>query len=174
MSHALSLPAVVPPPAVPAVDPRSLARLARTDLDRLFATLPAAALDQVQGHLRGSLMGVSGIDRLPLGLRTGLYALLRTPLNVWRGKRFEGTRGVNVWGVGDGQLSFAAFTTKVALALDGSGLCVQLDYDVPENPLVLRGIVGEVRSLGPGLFLARMNYRVGSGRTCVLYFSMEH
>jgi len=44
---------------------------------------------------------------------------------------------------------------------------------VLENPLPLRGILGELRALGPGLFLGRMHYRAGSGTACLLYFTLE-
>ena len=50
---------------------------------------------------------------------------------------------------------------------------MRLDYDVSENPLPVRAILGELRSLGPGLFLGRMHYRAGSARSCVLYFTLE-
>lgn len=157
-----------------AVDARSLASRSRTELDAIFAALPAPELSELRGDLRGSLMGVLGLDRLPVWLRDGIYAALRTPLNVWRAKRFAGDRGVNRWGVGTGQWSFAAYRVKLTVALDGTGPCAQLDYDVDENLLPMRGIVGEVRRLGPGLLLARMNYRAGSAYACVLYFTLEH
>jgi hypothetical protein len=75
--------------------------------------------------------------------------------------------------VGPLRRSFGHFRVAPGPALDGSGSCVRLDYDVPENPLPMRGILGEVRALGPGLFLGRMLYRAGSARTCLLYFTLE-
>ena len=84
-----------------------------------------------------------------------------------------GERGTNLWGIGPFRRSFAEFRVETAAALDGSGPCLRLDYDVPENPLPLRGILGELRALGPGLFLGRMHYRAGSGGACLLYFTLE-
>lgn len=174
MEQAIRIPVTETTSRPEAVDARSLASRSRAELDAIFAALPAPDLAELRGDLRGSLMGVLGVDRLPSWLRDGIYAVLRTPLNVWRTKRFAGDRGVNRWGVGDGQLSFAAYRVKLTVALDGTGPCAQLDYDVDENLLPLRGIIGEVRRLGPGLLLARMNYRAGSAHACVLYFTLEH
>jgi hypothetical protein len=165
MSHAIA--------AAPAVDARSLARRSRADLDRLFAALPPPASGEVAGTMRGTVVDVIGLGRLPPGVRAGLLAALRGPIGVWRGKRFAGAQGTNVWGAGGFERLFAAFRVEVGPALDGSGSCVRLDYDVPENPLPVRAILGEVRSLGPGLLLGRMHYRAGSARACVLYFTLE-
>ncbi len=158
---------------VPAVDARSLAHLSRVALDALFASLPAPAAGECEGELRGVQIDLAGLDRLPGRVRAALLAPLRGPLGLWRGKRLTADRGVNVWGVGPARRSFGRFRIAPAAALDGSGPCLQLDYDVPENPLPMRGILGEVRRLGPGMFLGRMLYRAGSGRTCVLYFTLE-
>ena len=165
MSHAIA--------AAPAVDARSLARRSRDDLDRLFAALPPPASGEVAGTMRGTVVDVIGLGRLPPGVRAGLLAALRGPIGIWRGKRFAGAQGTNVWGAGRVERGFAAFRVEVCPALDGSGSCVRLDYDVPENPLPVRAILGEVRSLGPGLLLGRMHYRAGSARACVLYFTLE-
>jgi hypothetical protein len=156
-----------------AVDAPSLARRSRAELDALFGSLPAPARGEVGGDLRGIQIDLAGLERLPRALRAGILASLRGPLGLWRGKRVEGERGTNRWGFGPFRRSFAQFRVETAAALDGSGPCLRLDYDVPENPLPLRGILGELRRLGPGLFLGRMHYRAGSGRACLLYFTLE-
>jgi hypothetical protein len=152
------------------VDARSLASRSRAQLDALFASL--AAPTELQGDLRGTQIDLAGLDRLPRTLRSGILAVLRAPASPWRGKRLAGNHGTNLWAIGPFRRTFARFRVAPAGALDGSGPCLQLDYDVPENPLPVRGIVGELRTLGPGLFLGRMHYRVGSGRTCLLYFTL--
>ena len=156
-----------------AVDARSLSRRSRAALDALFASLPAPEPATLAGELRGTQIDLAGLERLPHRVRAAFLAILRAPAGPWRGKRLSGGRGTNVWGVGPLRRTFGQFRVAVAPAVDGSGPCVQLDYDVPENPLPLRGILGEVRTLGPGLFLGRMHYRVGSGRACLLYFTLE-
>ena len=156
-----------------AVDARSLARRSRAELDALFGSLPVPERGELGGDLRGIQIDLAGLERLPRALRATILASLRGPLGLWRGKRLTGERGTNLWGVGSLRRSFAEFRVETAAALDGSGPCLRLDYDVPENPLLLRGILGELRRLGPGLFLGRMHYRAGSGRTCLLYFTLE-
>ena len=76
MSHAVA--------AAPAVDARSLARQSRGDLDRLFAALPPPP-GELAGTMRGTVVDVIGLGRLPPGLRAGLLAALRGPFGVWRG-----------------------------------------------------------------------------------------
>ena len=163
------------PDATPAtaVDARSLSRRSRADLDALFASLPAPVCAQVGGDLRGIQIDLAGLERLPRAIRAGILAALRGPLGLWRGKRLLGEHGTNLWAIGPLRRSFAGFRVETAPALDGSGPCLRLDYDVPENPLPLRGILGELRTLGPGLFLGRMHYRAGSGTACLLYFTLE-
>ena len=153
-----------------AVDARSLSRRTRAELDGLFASLRAPAPTDLGGDLRGTQVDLGGLDRLPGPIRAGILATLRGPLGLWRGKRLSGDRGTNLWPAGR---TFARFRIAIADAVDGTGPCLQLDYDVPENPLPLRGILGELRTLGPGLFLGRMHYRIGTGRACLLYFTLE-
>lgn len=152
------------------VDARSLSRRTRAELDELFRSLPAPAPAALRGDLHGTQVDFTGLERLPAAIRGGILASLRGPLGLWRGKRLSGERGTNLWAAGR---TFAQFRIATSEAVDGSGPCLQLDYDVPENPLPLRGILGELRTLGPGLYLGRMHYRVGSGRTCLLYFTLE-
>src|SRR5262249_25736862 len=160
-------------PADIAVDVRSLARRSRADLDRVFAGLAAPSAAQLVGTLRGTVVDLAGLGRLPPGLRAGLLAALRGPAGVWRGKRFTGPHGTNVWGVGRFERPFAAFRVDSGAAIDGSGSFVRLDYDVAENPLPVRAILGEARALGPGPFLGRRDYPAGSATACVAYFTLE-
>jgi hypothetical protein len=153
-----------------AVDAGSLASRSRSQLDALFASLPAPT--ELQGDLRGTQIDLAGLDRVPRAIRSGLLAVLRTPASPWCGKRLAGSRGTNLWGFGPLRRPFAQFRVATAEALDGSGPCLQLDYDVPENVLPLRAILGELRTLGPGLYLGRMHYRTGSGHSCILYFTL--
>jgi hypothetical protein len=173
MSTAVRARTVLETTPATAVDARSLSRRSRVDLDALFASLPAPACAETFGDLRGVQIDLAGLERLPRALRASILAALRGPLGLWRGKRLVGERGTNLWGVGSLRRSFAEFRVETGAALDGSGPCLRLDYDVPENPLPLRGILGELRTLGPGLFLGRMHYRAGSGVACLLYFMLE-
>jgi hypothetical protein len=48
-----------------------------------------------------------------------------------------------------------------------------LDYDVPQNPWFMRAILGELRILGPGTYLARMRWRIGERAITILYFTLQ-
>lgn len=155
------------------VDSASLARLDRAALEALFATLPAPPIESIRGHLRGRLLGILGFDLLPAPVRAFVSRLLWTPLNPWRTKSFEGGRGANWWGVGQGRIAFARYRVEAREALDGTGPVLALDYDIPENLAPLRPIRGEARALGPGLYLARMTYGRDPRPRCLLYFTLE-
>ncbi|NJK32308.1 MAG: hypothetical protein HC927_07800 [Deltaproteobacteria bacterium] len=155
-----------------AVDPASLTRSTMRELDQLFAELDPATLGELQGRKRGRVLAVSGFDWIPGVARSAVLAFVNE-LPIWRGKNFEGEFGANDWLVGGARLQFARYLIREAPALDGQGSVVQLDYDVAANPGVLRRIVGEVRHLGPGLFLGRMQYLWGEKVVKVMYFSLE-
>jgi hypothetical protein len=149
-----------------AVDPGSLGRLSKTELDQLFAELDVADLAQLQGHKRGHVLALGGLDWLPASVRRALFA--RGP---WRGSSFEGEFGSNTWLLD--RLEFAHYIVREAQAIDGSGPVLRLDYDVSINPKPLRGFVGELRYLAPGLCLTRMWYVLGERTLLVSYLLLE-
>jgi hypothetical protein len=155
-----------------AVDAASLARMSMTELDGLFAELEPAGLGELQGRKRGRILALSGLDWVPDAARSALFQLLNQ-LPIWRGKHFEGEFGANAWLLPGHNLKFARYLVREAPAEDGTGSVIRLDYDVAANPRPLRGIVGELRHLGPGLFLARMQYSLGDRVIKVLYFTLE-
>jgi hypothetical protein len=155
-----------------AVDPASLSRMPIAALDELFADLDPASLAQLQGHKRGRVIAVSGIDWVPGVVRSALLGLVNQ-LPIWRGEVFEGEFGANAWLLPGARLEFARYVVREAAALDGSGPVLQLDYDVSANPKPLRRIVGELRYLAPGLFLVRMQLMWGARVIRASYFTLE-
>jgi hypothetical protein len=155
-----------------AVDARSLARMTMVELDTLFADLDVARLAELQGRKHGRVLAVSGLDWIPGVARSALFGLINE-LPIWRGKSFEGEFGANAWLLPGHNLQFARFLVREAPALNGEGTVIRLDYDVAANPAPLRRIVGELRHLGPGLFLARMQYMWGDRVVKVLYFTLS-
>jgi hypothetical protein len=146
-----------------------LAQQRGTELARLFATLPAG--QPPEGALRGKLMAVRGLDRLPRGLAGLLYRLLALPLNPWRGKRFASTQGSNLW-FALGGLRFAHFSIEQRPGSDGNA-CHWLDYSLASNPGLLRPIRGEARQMQPGLWLCRMQWQREDGLVPVLWFTLQ-
>lgn len=168
----LDLPHVPRSRELDAVDPDSLTRLTIRELDTVFADLEGATLGELQGRKRGRVMAVSGFDWVP-GIARSTVLRFVNELPIWRGNQFEGEFGTNVWLLGGGHLQFARYLVREAPALDGQGRVIRLDYDVAANPRALRRIVGELRHLGPGLFLARLQYMWGDRVVKILYFTLE-
>src|SRR5690606_22795831 len=142
------------------------------ELDNLFGELDVASLAELQGRKRGRVLAASGLDWIPGVARSALFGLINE-LPIWRGKSFEGEFGANTWLLPGHRLQFARFLVREAPALRGQGTVIRLDYDVAANPAPLRKIVGELRHLGPGLFLARVQYLWGDRVVKILYFTLE-
>lgn len=148
-----------------------LLRERQTELDQLFAQLPVATPEQARGSWKGTLMAVRGLDWLPRGLAARLYRALALPINPWQGKSLEGRSGDNRWLSPHG-IAFGHFRIEQALCqVDGHPVLL-LDYNVPENPVLLRSIRGEARLLGEQQLLARMNWQGRQGQHRILYFTL--
>src|SRR5690606_13322437 len=99
-----------------------------------------------------------------------------SPLFVWRGKSFtpEGEdRGAGINRVLVDRLKLFRFTTFVGPSRAGEFDALQLDYDVPGNPRLIRAIKDELRELRPNLYLGQA-YAQWRGRPrLVLYFGLQ-
>lgn len=139
------------------------------ELVELFATLPAGAAPS--GHLRGQLFAVRGLNALPRSLCRGLYALLSTPINPWRGKSFSNNRGSNhlLWRNGP---ALGHYQISQQNGADGQP-SLWLDYNVASNPSLLRRIRGEARHLGNGQWLCRMLWQTDHSQTTLLWFTLQ-
>jgi hypothetical protein len=149
-----------------------LARLRQPELAELFAGLPAASPRDLSGHTwRGRALAPLALEKAPRPLLGLLCALLATPLNPWRGKRFDGAEGVNAW-LG-GALTLGSYRLEERVSpVDGHSV-LWLDYDLAANPALLRAIRGEARVLADDVFLCRMNWRTAAGYATVLYFTLR-
>lgn len=109
------------------------------------------------GTYDGDLVWLRLPRRLAPRLRSGIFAVAARVAPVfWKGKRFDGAEGANVW---IGGWAFARFAVR-----DGSSL----SYDVPRNPRPLRPIRGELALRPDGTILGRMSY----GRHTLLLFAL--
>ena len=156
----------------PRVDANALARMSMAALDELFTELEPAALTQLQGHTRGRVLAVSGLDWLPAAARAAVFGAINE-LPIWRGEVVEGEFGANTWLLPGAQLEFARHLVRAAPALDGSGEVLRLDYDVAANPKPLRALVTELRALDGGGFLGRLQLVVRGRALMISYIALE-
>lgn len=151
------------------VDTKALARMSMAALDELFAKLEPAKVGELQGHKRGQLLALRGLDFLPGAARQLLMNVINR-LPIWSGERFEGEFGTNAWILPGSRIEFAHYLVREHESLDDGSPVLRLDYDVAPNPKLLRDLVAELRELKPGVYLARTRYRIAGRAPKVSYF----
>ena len=144
-------------PAVTTLD--DLSRLTAAELAETYAkgTVPDS-LSALDGDLRGRMLAVRGLDRgVPFHFLSSLSRSARFP---WAGKSFRSTDGKHGTGLNRVDLGRRGglhrvfpFQTRIGESVVDHRPCVILDYDLTENPPMIRAIHDEVRSVAPGIFL---------------------
>jgi hypothetical protein len=171
-----------PSRAEPASPPRpshtlaSLAAMSVDELGRLYArgTAPAsvAALD---GHPRGRMLAVRGLDA---GLAAdALRGISGAALFPWGGKSFTSRDAASGAGANrvhlGGRHQLFPFLTRLGPSVVDGQPTVVLDYDLPDNPGLIRAIHDEVREVSPGLYLGPAMWKTASGPALVLWFALD-
>ena len=64
------------------------------------------------------------------------------------------------------------FETYVGRSRAGDFDCVQLNYDLPENPFFIRPIKDEIREIAPKLYLGQAYLQLRAKTHLVLYFGL--
>jgi hypothetical protein len=153
----------------------ALSRLDSAELAALYAkgTTPAR-MGVLEGHPRGRMLSVRALDRGAAG--RALRAIAGATAFPWGGKSFAGNgdtgTGVNrVHLFGRHQL-FPFLTSVRPSAIDGAP-CIALDYDLPDNPRLIRAIHDEIREVDPGLFLGPAMWKAEGGPRLVLWFALD-
>ena len=158
-----------------ALDLDALARMDVKELGRLYArgTTPPD-VSALEGHPRGRMLSVKALDR---GLS---FRLLRRLSGAgwfpWGGKSFSGRSaagtGVNRVHLG-GRHQLFPFHTSIRPSVTDGAPCIALDYDLPDNPALIRAIHDEVREIAPGLFLGPAMAKGAAGPSFVLWFALD-
>ncbi len=157
------------------LDLDALAKLDSNALRRLYTSAAAPkGVAALEGHPRGRMLAVHGFDHgLPAGV---VRALASAAFFPWGGKSFAG-RGEHGTGVNRvhafGRHQLFPFATSVQpSAVDGAP-CIALDYDLPDNPALIRAIHDEVREVAPGLYLGPAMWKGTHGKQLVLWFGLD-
>ncbi len=95
----------------------------------------------------------------------------------WAGKRFqhldrnEGT-GINRIRLAGERLWYPFRTRIEPSAIDGAP-CIAIDYDLPENPSLIRALRDELREVSPGLFLGPALFQALRKPRLVMFFACD-
>ena len=148
-----------------------LLRLDHEPLATLYAAGVVPSMPSLDGDLRGRMLHVAQ----PSWLRTLGGAWAGKDSFPWRGKSFShwsDTTGEGMNRVGSDRVLLFRFRTSVIPSRHDGAPCVNLDYDLPGNPFVIRAIEDEVREIQDGLFLGQAYLRVGLKKHFVLWFGL--
>lgn len=161
--------------ATPALDLDALAARDVAALDTLYRRGRVPALDALDGNPTGRMLAIRGLDRGPLAAR--VRSLAAASFFPWGGKSFASRDaahglGVNRVHLGGKHKLFPFETTILPSVVDGAP-CVRLNYDLPENPWLIRHIHDEVREVAPRLFLGPAMWRGDETHTFVLWFALD-
>ena len=149
-------------PEVAAIPRRyTLDRLAQLDAQQLFevyiAGRPPTSLAELDGAPGGRLLAVPALDGTPLADLWRRFAA--SDAFPWQGKilRSDGDTGqgsgINlVQLLGARQRAFPFRTMLTESVLD-RGTCLRIDYDLPENPRLVRHVHDELRVVDEDLLL---------------------
>ncbi|HEY4187824.1 MAG TPA: hypothetical protein VGP07_22300 [Polyangia bacterium] len=168
------------PPLGPSVaeGPRTLDELAALKPDALavlYRTALTPSVPTLNGHLVGRMLAIPALPRWMGGLMRRFAAWTHFP---WRGKSFSATvedkgEGINrVFGDRAPRRWFR-FDTFLAPSRAGAFDALQLDYDNPENPALIRAIKDEVREVAPGLYLGLAYFMWRKRSRLILYFGLR-
>lgn len=143
------------------------------ELDEYFSKLNAPTPAALKGKMKGKLYSIEGLRYLPLAIRVPIHRLLQTALIPWKGKVFHDGKGANLALSIENSKEIGFYNIEAGETYNDHSPAVVLDYDVPENPVFMWNIRGELKEISTGYYLARMLYIVGGQVFTVLYFSLE-
>lgn len=159
------------PRAVEALD--QLLLLPVAELERLYRQARTPKLDDVGGDLRGRMLAWPMLVAHPR-IGSVLRAAASSSVFPWRGKSFRAdpARGEGINRVFSERLRLFRFETFIARSRAGEFDALQLDYDLPENPPVIRSIKDEIREIEPGVWLGQAYLQTSSRDLLWLYFGL--
>jgi hypothetical protein len=152
-----------------------LAALSSVELDHMYRRAPCpSSIADVSGLPRGRMLAVRGLDS---GIGGALIRRFAGSAGFpWGGKTFEG-RGKNGEGVNrvhlGGRHTLFPFKLSIGPSVVDGGSAVILDYDLPDNPWVIRQIHDEVREVAPGLLLGPAMWKTKDKPAHILWFALD-
>lgn len=144
------------------------------ELERMYRDARTPAIGDVRGDLRGRMLAWPALAERPL-LAGALRAFAGSAAFPWRGKSFrphDAARGEGINRVVVDRLRLFRFDTFVGRSRAGDFDALQLDYDLPNNPPIIRSIKDEIRSIEPGVWLGQAWFVTPKTQFLWLYFAL--
>jgi hypothetical protein len=129
----------------------------------------------LDGHPRGRMLAVRGLDRG--SVFRGLASFAGSSAFPWGGKSFQATSDTEGTGVNrvrlGGRHALFPFRTRIEASVVDGAPAVVLDYDLPDNPGLIRSIHDEVRLVDEGLWLGPAMWKTRGAPAFVLWFALD-
>jgi hypothetical protein len=151
-----------------------LLQLPVPELETLYLGAKTPRIEDVAGDLCGAMLAwpmLQSRPRLAHALRT--FASARS--FPWCGKTFTphgSVRGDGINRVLSERARLFRFETFIAKSRAGDFEALQLDYDLPGNPPIIRSIKDEIREIEPGTWLGQAYYQTAKRDLLWLYFGL--
>ena len=142
-------------------------------LQALYEGARVPRLSDVRGDLRGRMLAWPAM-KPPVSTAVRRFAGSR--VFPWRGKSFSPMgedRGEGINRVVRDRIRLYRFETYVGRSRAGDFDCVQLNYDLPENPFFIRPVKDEIREIAPKLYLGQAYLQLKAKTHLVLYFGLS-
>lgn len=145
------------------------------ELESMYRAARVPAITEVRGDLRGRMLAWPMLDTRP-ALGGALRAFAGSAAFPWRGKTFtphDAARGEGINRVISDRFRLFRFETFIGRSRAGDELdALQLDYDLPENPPIIRNIKDEIRTIEPGVWLGQAWFVSRRRKFLWLYFAL--
>ena len=145
-----------------------------SELEDLYNKARAPRLGDVAGDLHGRMLAWPSLEARPK-VASAIRAFAGSKAFPWRGKSFHPKGEIAGEGINrviSDRLRLFRFETFIGPSKAGDFDALQLDYDLPTNPPVIRSIKDEIRELEPGLWLGQAYLKTRTRNILWLYFAL--
>jgi hypothetical protein len=160
--------------------PRALVALDRLldlpvpELERMYETAKTPTIGEVRGDLRGRMLAWPVLETRPR-VRGFFRAFAGSKAFPWRGKSFrphDAARGEGINRIIEDRWKLFRFETSIGRSRQGDFDALQLDYDLPTNPPIIKSIKDEIRTVEPGVWLGQAWFVTERTKFLWLYFGL--
>ena len=160
--------------------PRTLVALDRLldlpvpELERMYETAKTPTIPEVQGDLRGRMLAWPILEQRN-GVQGFLRAFAGSKAFPWRGKSFrahDAAKGEGINRIIKDRWKLFRFDTFIGKSRQGDFDALQLDYDLPGNPPIIKSIKDEIRMIEPGVWLGQAWFVTERTKFLWLYFGL--